>query len=152
MDKIRKENRKTESLATAIYFLKKRNLPVGVGTICIDIGGGSSDIAIWKNNKLCLQTSFRLAGREIFIKTLGNSKPLMQKFFNDSIPYIWLEHTLSQVGDSFIDKITTLAGTTEFKNLNAAISVGIGGILYYCGLSIKYLVKNMNVQDRKSVV
>ena len=37
-----------------------------MSTTCIDMGGGTSDISIWQNDKLLHQCSVQLAGRDLF--------------------------------------------------------------------------------------
>jgi cell division ATPase FtsA len=39
----------------------------GIGAAFIDIGGGTSDISIWQNNKLLLPSSIRLSGDQIIL-------------------------------------------------------------------------------------
>jgi|GEM_PF-6508202 len=66
-----------ESLATAYYFAHnpKENVLDGFyGTvITLDIGGGSSDITIWKDQSLLWRSSIRLAGKNILTKFLVNN-------------------------------------------------------------------------------
>jgi Actin-like ATPase involved in cell division len=54
----------TESLAFAYYFSNKHQNYTTF--ICIDIGGSTSDVSIWQENKLIHQFSVRLAGKELF--------------------------------------------------------------------------------------
>jgi hypothetical protein len=42
----------SESHAAAVYFADELNASTKYGTICIDIGGGTSDVAIWQEDEL----------------------------------------------------------------------------------------------------
>jgi cell division ATPase FtsA len=62
----------TESLAAARYFLTLSDLAASdeKGFVCLDIGGGTTDISIWQKDNGSnhrLQTSLRFAGRDILI-------------------------------------------------------------------------------------
>lgn len=74
---------KTESLSMADYFQKGVNeqdqgKAFSNGLLSIDIGGGSTDIAVWKGKDMqdklrCLhQCSFKMAGTDIFAKYIIN--------------------------------------------------------------------------------
>lgn len=61
----------TESAAPAFYLWKNSKLQGGrmfgdYSTLIIDIGGGSTDVAVFKKNKLVLQTSLKFAGNDIW--------------------------------------------------------------------------------------
>ena len=55
----------TESIAFSKYFadILGQNM---VHTTCIDVGGGTSDLSIWRNNELIHQASVPFAGRDMF--------------------------------------------------------------------------------------
>jgi hypothetical protein len=49
-------------------------------TIAVDIGGGSTDIAFWSENKLLDQVSFKLAGNDMLDRTFMKSDTLIKLF------------------------------------------------------------------------
>ena len=59
----------TESVAAALSFWRKKIDYEKF--LCIDIGGGTSDISIWVNKKLKFQTSVKFASRDMFIAPLA---------------------------------------------------------------------------------
>jgi hypothetical protein len=63
----------SESISAAVYFVRPPEdgpltpAPLRRGAVCLDIGGGTSDIAIWQGqNQLRMYSSARFAGRDIF--------------------------------------------------------------------------------------
>jgi hypothetical protein len=58
----------TESVAAAFFF--KNNNPMFGTFLCLDIGGGTSDISIWDQKVLKFQTSAKFASRDMFITPL----------------------------------------------------------------------------------
>jgi hypothetical protein len=60
----------TESVAAAIFFRNKT--PMFSTFLCLDIGGGTSDISIWVRRDLKFQTSVKFASRDMFVTPLQN--------------------------------------------------------------------------------
>jgi len=59
----------TESVAAALSFWRKK---VDYQKfLCIDIGGGTSDISIWVKRNLVFQTSVKFASRDMFVEPLA---------------------------------------------------------------------------------
>jgi hypothetical protein len=65
----KKNNILTESVAAALSFWRKKIEYDKF--LCIDIGGGTSDISIWVNKELKFQTSVKFASRDMFIAPLA---------------------------------------------------------------------------------
>ena len=146
-----------ESIVIAKYFANPK-FPgtFADGAICIDIGGATSDISIWRNNDLYSQTSLRFAGRDIFLNLLTKNPGFLQHFGvektvideleitprNESECYaradVLLENEYKKWLDSFSD------GMEEFplNEFHQLIAIGIVGLLYYVGLLLKYLTEN----------
>jgi len=68
----------TEAVAFASYFGNFQNRQM-VHTSCLDIGGGTTDVSIWQENKLIHQVSVPYAGRDISSQLLRR-KPSFVKF------------------------------------------------------------------------
>ena len=160
-----------ESIVIAKYFANPK-FPgtFAPGAVCIDIGGATSDISIWKDNRLCSQTSLRFAGRDIFLKLLTENPRFLKRF---------------EVQQDVIDRLSTgrLSETERYAQIDALlegnldendkkllgnaaqglksryevwlkllpdnepqfrqlIAIGIAGLLYYVGLLLKYLIEN----------
>jgi hypothetical protein len=58
----------TESVAAAFFFRNKN--PIYSTFLCLDIGGGTSDISIWVRKDLKFQTSAKFASRDMFVTPL----------------------------------------------------------------------------------
>jgi hypothetical protein len=58
----------TESIAAAYYFRKQN--PLEQVFLCVDIGGGTSDISLWLKTKYAFQSSVRFASRTMFVEPL----------------------------------------------------------------------------------
>lgn len=89
------ENIYTESEATSMYFQKSNQIKmvnVDKGYIVVDIGGGSTDIAVWQRQgqdrdaALVAQTSVPVAGRLLFTRLIAlNLKSLRERVLNNDI-------------------------------------------------------------------
>jgi len=144
---------KSESLSTATYFLDAQNARLTDGSICIDIGGASADVAVWQNGDLLLQTSILLASQEILLKTIAAEAGAYQSVFKskdydgivenkgsvqDTITD--LEELLVLQGDEFLENLHVLSGEGPILRLRQRIALGVCGIFYYAGLLIRHLV------------
>jgi hypothetical protein len=59
----------TESVAAALSFWKDKDNST---FLCLDIGGGTSDVSFWVRKDLKLQTSLKFASRDMFVLPLAN--------------------------------------------------------------------------------
>ena len=76
----RKAIAKTESVSMAEFFKNKMNATFERGMVCFDIGGGSTDIAIWQgsnNDKPVGQCSLMFAGQDIFNRQLFKNRNIL---------------------------------------------------------------------------
>ncbi|MDR3002073.1 MAG: hypothetical protein LBU89_12530 [Fibromonadaceae bacterium] len=85
-----------ESIAPLKYFLgsKKINIEKGQPTLCIDIGGGSTDsVVITRDendiNKIVFHTSFKFAGNDIFGGTLTDPSDVHYSFLTEKYSKIY---------------------------------------------------------------
>jgi hypothetical protein len=70
----------TESVAFAQYFADVLGQNI-VHTTCVDIGGGTSDLSIWKDNQLIHQASVPYAGRDLFHNLLRHNLDYFDEIF-----------------------------------------------------------------------
>ncbi|MEB3189590.1 MAG: hypothetical protein VKL42_04520, partial [Snowella sp.] len=70
----------TESIAFAQYFADVLGQNI-VHTTCVDIGGGTSDLSIWKDNQLVHQASVPYAGRDLFHNLLRHNLDYFDEIF-----------------------------------------------------------------------
>jgi len=143
----------SESLSTATYFLEAQQAPMMAGSVCIDIGGASADVAIWQKGKTLQQTSILLAGREIFIKSFASDLQRLAAEFDQKVPTeangsesaaltTDLEEVLMLKGDDLLGSLHEVSGTAALARLRSGIGMGIAGIFYYVGLIIRQLVND----------
>jgi hypothetical protein len=145
----------TESVATALYFVNHRNAATAVGTIFIDIGGSTSDISIWQDNRAIWQTSVLLAGRSLFSNYLWYNPDFLGLFLDVSAlreekaknpterkPY----HALTDVmlrynNERIFNELPVHAGTQQVKALRQHLALGVSGLLYYMGSLLQFLIQ-----------
>ncbi len=148
-------NYRTESLAIAQYFAdfevpgRKSKLDL-VNSTCIDIGGGTSDISIWEENKLVHQCSLQLAGKDLFSQFIQMNPGFLERVFKIKIDewrklqgfqfYVKLDVFMRRESEGWLrNRRDMVAEDPEFQGLVQLISLGIAGLYYYVGLLLKAL-------------
>ena len=162
-----------ESIVIAKYFANPK-FPgtFNSGAVCIDIGGATSDISIWKDSHLCSQTSLRFAGRDIFLNLLTENPRFLKQFgvqqgiidrlsagrLSETERYAQIDALLEGNLDDNDKRL--LGGENAARGLKSRyevwlklpsskdprfrqlIAIGIAGLLHYVGLLLKYLIEN----------
>lgn len=154
-----------ESIAMAGYFADTMNATGNRGFVCLDIGGGSTDLAIWQgtDNEIRYQTSLRFAGRDILNKYLWNKKKknhyLLDNLknndekFNEQIVAlhdVTNEHTFNLELEALLKYYETLifkalvskSQLPEMALMIRDITFALAGIFFYSGILVGYLKKN----------
>ncbi len=146
---------KTESAAMAGFFKDKMDASFKRGMVCFDIGGGSTDIAIWQggdNDKPVGQCSLLFAGQDILNKQLyRNRKTILQlknnnEKFNNFIQNLYnipngdynqfsmeLEALLKYQQNSILDSMVAKGENSDVKLFLRNIAFALSGIFYYAG-------------------
>ncbi len=159
-----------ESVASARFFAEHPEIliraPFNEGTVCIDIGGGTSDISVWQENRLIWQISLRFAGRDILfdylyrdpsvLKLLGyQEKGSVFNFaaqnqrvrFNAALD-TWLRSQAETDGsDKIFKELVQVSAKPEMKELIRFIAVGLSGLVFYIGQVLQSLAKNSQYQN-----
>lgn len=151
-----------ESQASSLYFVTQEfgKINSNKGYIVVDIGGGSTDIAVWKKeNKLSMiaQTSVPIAGHKLFTDWMILSlDDIKNEFPKDSDNYKVLDElqklssnpTLyKSLAERLINKLQAEIRTIYTKDsdwkirLNTQITFGIALLFYALGNEIGYLVE-----------
>jgi len=159
----------TESLAPFYYYEKNGDV---IGSfkpvISIDIGGGTSDVVIFKNNKPIILTSFKFAGNTIFgdfNNTMGGSSigihtKYKQHFLdllnNNNLTYLsrLLDHDTAEEINAFLFSLETNSKVTDSNlfsyngKLNADEDLKIIFLYFYCSLvyHVAELMKKENLE------
>ncbi len=77
-----KDKEFTESVAAGKYFEKELKARKNLNAICIDVGGGTSDICIWSEGQIKYQSSVTMAGN-LISDSFRKSEELRRAFFYD---------------------------------------------------------------------
>lgn len=148
----------TESVAIAQYFTNMDtygfNAAISRGAVCIDIGGGTSDVSIWQGikNELKWQTSLLFAGRDIFLELL-RFNPKFIELFNVKVDLdylIWLKNNqkafyaqldviIMQNGIEMLKKLPSIGAINLVREFITIITFGLAGLFHYIGLLLKTL-------------
>lgn len=169
----------SESESVAEYFQEENDASTERGFFCVDIGGGSTDLAVWQkkddssHDGLVNQTSFKFAGRDILNEYLWNRQQNGHSIFlrlkNDNEEFnsllkkldeqksrnifdLMLEALLRDYEADIFKSLPAKHNDTEISLLMRDITFALSGIFFYCGMLIGYLRKNGEYEDRKSVV
>lgn len=145
--------RKNESHAAAHAFRKNERAAPQQGAVFVDIGGGTTDIAIWQGNKQLSQSSFRFAGRDVFLHLIY-LRPTILKIFGDTSKldelrkgdeYIFHSQVdvilRGQKGKELLDQLSVLVNDENplIEQFLQLLNLGIAGILHFIGLVVRDL-------------
>ena len=142
----------SESIVTAKFFAGEFG-GFSDGSVCIDIGGETSDISIWQKGALCWQTSIRFAGRHIFLDLLKHKPNFLKDvgITEQGIPELRNPNNFYSQADTLIDasinnspkdlkaKFGIYGGKIKATPFVPLIGLGISGLFYYVGLILNYL-------------
>lgn len=148
----RNRSRKIESVAAAKFFAD-RYQEFGASAVCIDIGGGTSDISIWQGYHLKWQTSIQLAGRHIFLDILYENPSFLSRVFQVPIGpletarkegkkaqfYAQADFLINQFGNRWLENLSLVSGTPGVKNFISLLAFGFAGLYHYSGLLLNSL-------------
>jgi hypothetical protein len=153
-------NDETESIAAAKYFCDPNGhqAPTNIGAVFIDIGGSTSDIAIWQRG-LVWQTSILLAGRDIFLDFFHDNLRLLKSLNSDidlqpieqareishAAFYAQIDHLLRREGEKLLGRLRHTA--SESQEMQRVVAVGLAGIFFYIGLALNHFRKEQKYQD-----
>jgi hypothetical protein len=160
----------TESVASALFFRIKN--PEYSTFLCLDIGGGTSDISIWVNKDLKFQTSAKFASRDMFITPLANLlerqsvldevctsdvsdgihtmlRYAHKNVGKESIPFL-IETVLFEYIINFKNRLNELRAEEKqaFHHFMYLVYVAYAGLLFYLAKLIVALLNSNSEEDR----
>ncbi|KJU87111.1 hypothetical protein MBAV_000688 [Candidatus Magnetobacterium bavaricum] len=153
----------SESVASGMYFGKQFTAAFVEGVVCLDIGGGTTDISIWHgSNNLIYQTSLLFAGRNIFLDILFAKRDIFTEFTQSKrqldlinkhrekkIFYSQADALIMRDGGRWIkEKMRFITGEAKYKILRDLISIGISGIFYYMGLILAHFIDEKKITPK----
>lgn len=158
---------KTESVAVGIYFKKKTTGSLVSGAVCVDIGGGTTDISIWKGSNtdnMLFQTSLKYAGRDIFLDSLLSHIDILTcldntitieetnniiKLSSKDFKYATLDALIFNIANSkdknkdenndWLDNYKNFSGEENFLKFKRDLIIKMSGLMFFVGILIKYL-------------
>jgi hypothetical protein len=150
----------TEAVAFASYFGNFQNRQM-VHTSCLDVGGGTTDMSIWQDNRLIHQVSVPFAGRDIsshllrrkpsFLKSLfppsltadisdDEARARQDRNFTSRLDNI-MRYGSDELLDGRLDMLVNQESTLQqpLQQFLSLIAVSFGGLYHYLGQVQKVL-------------
>ena len=129
------------------YTGNGKRLDISGGAITLDIGGGTTDMAVWNDFKLISQSSVVFAGRDIFLAPLRR-KPGILAEIDPRVPIdellkagdkdaafdAQLDAIIAKHGTELIDGLSLQTDEDKFQGLLSILETGLCGIGFYAGL------------------
>jgi hypothetical protein len=169
---------RTESVSTALYFMHRRNASATEGLISMDIGGGTTDIAILQKNEnsaeqLSWRGSFELAGRAMLIDHLRKHPGILSKLADrvpDLKPLVGALNSQATTDEQkatiatelvvnskpfseAVEKyLAVLAGSPEAERLKAVALTAFAGLLDYTGRVVRSLIEKGSLNARPRTI
>ena len=166
----------SESVVAAKFFASTLQNTRATGgftsaAVCIDIGGETSDISIWQDNRLYWETSLRFAGRRIFLDMFKENPDFLNIFpmwdpekdleenerirkeaitslksmkNNDDQFYAQADALIQDKGQVLLNQLSLVGDKSAIQPFFQLISLGVAGLLYYVGLLLNHLSNNTN--------
>ena len=154
----------TEGIAAGYFFANPskftttRNIEkakLADGAICLDVGGGTTDISIWfdSGTKAFYDTSVLLAGRQIseFIRinseiynnlfSANGADALKAKKESDTSFAAVLNMVLKAEEKEVYNNLAKYAGNSSFQSLKRIILLEFGALVYYTALLCKSAIE-----------
>ena len=139
-----------EAVAATRYFTDHPgNADITGGAITFDIGGGTTDLAIWNRLQLHSHNSILFAGRDLFLAPLRRrpellkeieprvSLDLLQKAQRDAAFDAHLDATVAFWGDRLIEALPTHEGQPSVRGFLHLLELGLCGLGFFAGLMVR---------------
>jgi hypothetical protein len=125
------------------------------GALVIDIGGGTTDVAVVQDRALQAQSSIVFAGRDIFLAALRRRPQVLAEIdpripvdrlqkaggTNDSAFNAQLDAIVSGFGAALIKALPVKEALPSVKGLLSILETGLCGVGFYSGLMVRRLVE-----------
>jgi len=159
-----------ESVAASYYFRRTRNIVTNQPFITLDVGGHTSDAAIWLSDQLLWKGSLEIGGRDLLIRFLAHHRDFFAELLDDGGVSNLLreDHSADQVlnGPLFSNVIETIVNSPGFTRaldergpamdarpemvtLRSLTILAFAGMLHYLG-SVARLLKQDNLIHPKA--
>jgi len=147
---------KTESAAAAHFFMEKGASKL---MLMFDIGGRTTDVALWRAGEIFWRSSFEIAGGDFFTAYLANNPALLRKINLDEVAdgmdgvdgrtqlddlgrknIVELYVNKPSFAEQFSLSYGRLASEPLGQGLHQAAAAALGGLFYYVGLVLGRLL------------
>jgi hypothetical protein len=147
----------SESVAAAHFFANSDEIKakLGRGAVCVDIGGGTSDISIWQGSDIRLrwQTSVLYAGRDIFLELIRRKPDILDRFgiggpeteYLKTIKeaqkafYAQTDAIINKKGADMLKQLPVMGAEPEVREFVNLMTLGLAGLFHYIGLLLRDL-------------
>lgn len=141
----------TEGVSSGHYFADKKTIPVAderariaEAAICLDVGGGTTDISIWFDKEIAADASVMFAGQEILQPLRAQSSRIREYLFSEDA-LVTLEEKLTAEKD-FASRLNLIlrteekrisellvkySNTKEVLSLRKMLTLGFSTLAYY---------------------
>jgi hypothetical protein len=160
-----------EAVAATHYFSKHERLVIQQGAVTLDIGGGTTDIAVWHKDaenqpSLLAHLSVLFAGRDVFLAPLSKQPKILTILDenidtsklaasgaqeHDNAYWAFLNAVIATHGDTMKNRIGTKAMTSPVAEFLQILEIGLCGIGFYAGLQVGKLVHDGLYRDPKTI-
>ena len=147
-----------EAIAATRFFSDSyagnvERLDIVGGAITMDIGGGTTDLAIWNSLQLLTHSSIILAGRDIFLAAIRRRPQILneidpqvtldsvQAAQRDSAFFAQLDAIVARHGAAMIEALAVRQARKSVQGLLSIIELGLCGLTFYGGLLLRRLVE-----------
>ena len=154
-----------EAVAASRYFAEKEGLSANDGAVTLDIGGGTTDLAIWTvqtteddiTPKLMAHLSVLFAGRDMFLAPLKVSPQILSildsdikldaleaaRKASDHKAYLGLLNAIiASHGETMREHLHLHDGEKHVREFLRILEIGLSGIGFYAGLVLGRLIQN----------
>ncbi|MEP6947992.1 MAG: hypothetical protein ABI863_01895 [Ginsengibacter sp.] len=162
----------SEGVASGEFFASKLNSTsssrLRIASVCMDVGGGTTDISIWWNNKIVEDFSVRFAGMQI--SALLQKSGILRKLLFSPEACIALEvkdnseikksltkfaavlnHVLKIEEHEINSRLINLANDEKVRRFRQMIAIEFGALAYYAGM-VCFSVGKRNVKANRSLL
>lgn len=157
----------SEGVAAGEFFASKLNLMhssrLRIASVCLDVGGGTTDISVWWNNNIIEDFSVLFAGKQIS-SLLQKSGMLRKLLFSPEACIAFdakkdnptkfsavLNHVFQVEDKEICSRLVNLANDEKVKRFRQMIAIEYGALAYYAGM-VCISVGTRNVKDGKSIL
>jgi len=145
-----------ESLAAARFFSAHKNMPL-TKCVCVDIGGGTSDIAVWREQEVVFHSSLQLAGRRIFLTPLLHRPEVLNNFQleetlldrlkdmagkDENSFFAQADVLLNKHGEKMLSALPKAHGEPLVKEFLQFVKLGLSGLFFYVGSALSAALQN----------